>query len=94
MPDHAKLAKIHIAKKELALSEDAYRDILWLNFKVRSAKELTDQQAQEADQPLQSQRLGAQGGRPTRAAEKRWPVYRDQARPCGPTAAQGAGPLA
>lgn len=47
MPDHAKLAKIHIAKKELALSEEAYRDILWLNFKVESAKELTEQQAQE-----------------------------------------------
>ena len=26
--DRAKLAKIHIAKKELALTDEAYRDIL------------------------------------------------------------------
>jgi hypothetical protein len=47
MPAHTKLARIHIAKKELALSEESYRDILWLNFKVRSAGELTEQQATE-----------------------------------------------
>lgn len=45
MPDHAKLAKIHIAKKELGLSEESYRDILHLHFQVESAAKLTDRQA-------------------------------------------------
>lgn len=44
-PTHAQLAKIHIAKKELHLTEDIYRDILALYFKAGSAKELTDRQA-------------------------------------------------
>ena len=43
--DRAKLAKIHIAKKELALTDDAYRDILRLHFGVESARELDDRQA-------------------------------------------------
>ena len=42
--DRAKLAKIHIAKKELALTDDAYRDILRLHFGAESAKELNDRQ--------------------------------------------------
>ena len=42
--DRAKLAKIHIAKKELALTDDAYRDILRLHFQAESAKELNDRQ--------------------------------------------------
>ena len=44
-PTRAQLAKIHIAKKELQLTDDIYRDILALNFNVESAKELTDRQA-------------------------------------------------
>ncbi|MBV5329995.1 MAG: DUF1018 domain-containing protein, partial [Chlorobium sp.] len=44
-PSHNALAKIHIAKKELALTEEAYRDILQLTFQVASARELTEQQA-------------------------------------------------
>jgi phage gp16-like protein len=39
------LAKIHIAKKELALTDEAYRDILRLNFRVGSAKDLSESQA-------------------------------------------------
>ena len=42
--DRAKLAKIHIAKKELALTDDAYRDILRLHFQAESARELNDRQ--------------------------------------------------
>jgi hypothetical protein len=45
MPDNAKLAKIHVAKKELAITDESYRDILRLHFKVDSAKALTDRQA-------------------------------------------------
>ena len=41
----ANLAKIHIAKKELGLSDEAYRDILGLHFQVQSARKLTDRQA-------------------------------------------------
>lgn len=44
-PTHAQLAKIHIAKKALHLTDDSYRDILALYFKAVSAKELTDRQA-------------------------------------------------
>lgn len=36
----AELAKIHIAKKQLGLDEDTYRDMLWTVARVRSAKEL------------------------------------------------------
>lgn len=36
----AELAKIHIAKKELGLDEDTYRDILWAVCRARSAAEL------------------------------------------------------
>jgi len=46
-PSNSALARIHIAKKELALTEEAYRDILWINFRVGSARELTEQQALE-----------------------------------------------
>lgn len=42
--DRAKLAKIHIARKELALTDEAYRDILRLYFGAESAKELNDRQ--------------------------------------------------
>jgi phage gp16-like protein len=44
-PSQAALAKIHIAKKELGLTDESYRDILHLHFKVDSAARLTDRQA-------------------------------------------------
>jgi len=46
-PSKSALARIHIAKKELALSDATYRDMLGFNFGVESAKELTEQQALE-----------------------------------------------
>jgi phage gp16-like protein len=39
---NAQLAKIHIAKKALALDDDAYRQILWTIARVRSARDLDD----------------------------------------------------
>jgi len=39
------LAKIHIAKKELALDDDSYRTLLAARFQAQSAKELNFQQA-------------------------------------------------
>ncbi len=44
-PTRAQLAKIHIAKKELQLTDEIYRDILAMTFKVESAKDLSDRQA-------------------------------------------------
>jgi len=45
MPDRKTLAKIHIAKKELNLSDEEYRQILYDCFGVDSSKYLTDEQA-------------------------------------------------
>ncbi len=45
MPDHKALAKIHIAKKELGLSDEEYRQILYDCFGVDSSKYLTEEQA-------------------------------------------------
>ena len=45
MPVQKLLAKIHIAKKELALSDEVYRDVLSSLFKVHSSSCLTDRQA-------------------------------------------------
>ena len=44
-PSKAALAKIHIAKKELGLTDESYRDMLYLHFQVESAKQLDDRQA-------------------------------------------------
>ena len=44
-PSRAALAKIHIARKELNIPEDAYQDMLALHFQVTSASKLTESQA-------------------------------------------------
>ena len=44
MPTSADLAKIHIAKKELGLTDEVYRDMLHVHFQVSSAKDLKPQQ--------------------------------------------------
>ena len=62
--DRAKLAKIHIAKKELALTDEAYRDILRLHFGVESAKALNDRQAVAL-----LNRFKAKGWKPTERPE-------------------------
>ncbi|MGD9949871.1 MAG: regulatory protein GemA [Desulfobulbus sp.] len=46
-PSKSALARIHIAKKELGLADEVYRDILGFNFGVESARDLTEQQALE-----------------------------------------------
>lgn len=45
MANNKLLAKIHIAKKELGLEDEIYRDILYRKFRVRSSKSLADSQA-------------------------------------------------
>lgn len=44
-PSKADLAKIHIAKKELGLTDEVYRDILKSRFRKDSAAKLTSGQA-------------------------------------------------
>jgi len=45
MPSKADLAKIHIAKKELGLTDQVYRDILQARFRKDSSAKLTSSQA-------------------------------------------------
>ena len=45
MPTRSDLAKIHIAKKELGLTDEAYRDIMRERFGKDSAAKLTGSQA-------------------------------------------------
>ena len=45
VPSKADLAKIHIAKKQLGLTDEVYRDILRARFKAESSRDLTDRQA-------------------------------------------------
>jgi hypothetical protein len=44
MPTRAQLAVIHIAVKELHLTDEVYRDILWLRFRKESACDLTPEE--------------------------------------------------
>jgi len=46
-PTRAEYAKIHIAVKELGLTDENYRDMLEFNFGVQSAKDLTAAQVAE-----------------------------------------------
>jgi phage gp16-like protein len=50
----ANLAKIHIAKKELNLDDDIYRDILHTQFKKRSSRDLSDFQCVKLLQHFES----------------------------------------
>ena len=44
MPDRKTLAKIHIAKRELGLSDAEYRRILYLCFGVSTSKSLREEE--------------------------------------------------
>lgn len=46
-PTRPQLAKIHIAKKELSLTEEVYRDILRLQFSVDSSSKLSRFKAEQ-----------------------------------------------
>lgn len=82
MPKPQQLAKIHIAKKELALTDEAYRDILRLHFKVESAKDLTERQA-----TVLLNQFKAKGWQPKVAAQPRKDSSYISIKP-GPAAAQ------
>jgi phage gp16-like protein len=44
-PRKAVLAKIHVAKKELGLTDEVYRNLLFMKFQVDSTSSLNDRQA-------------------------------------------------
>lgn len=67
-PRNAELAKIHIAKKALALDDDAYRQILWTVARVRSARDLD-----HAGRQRLLEHFKACGWRPTRRARRHHP---------------------
>jgi len=84
-PTRAQLAKIHIAKKELQLTDDIYCDILALNFKVESSKDLSDRQAVQLLEIFKSKGWKAKSSTPKRQ-KKRSSTF-ITIKP-GPTAAQ------
>ena len=45
MPSRNLLAQIHIAKKDLGLTDTEYRDILYNNTKKESSKDISDPEA-------------------------------------------------
>lgn len=68
MPSKANLAKIHIAKKALQLTDETYRDMLHLHFEVDSASMLNDRQCTVMLNHLKAK--GWQPTRPTKAGKK------------------------
>lgn len=51
---NAELAKIHIAKKQLGMDDDTYRDMLWILCGVRSAADLSPGARKEVLEHLKS----------------------------------------
>ena len=70
MPSRADLAKIHIAKKELGLPDEVYRDIMRERFGQESAAKLTPGQAFQLVQHFSSM-----GWKPKYAQQKLPGVY-------------------
>ena len=68
MASRANLSKIHIAIKELGLSDDTYRDILHVNFNTRSSKDLNDLQCVRLLQHFEG--LGWKQAKPRRHGRK------------------------
>ena len=69
MASRANLAKIHIAKKELNLDDDIYRDILHVQFKKRSSANLSDLQCVKLLQHFESLGWKQSEGKPKKAAD-------------------------
>jgi phage gp16-like protein len=65
---NTELAKIHIAKAQLRLDDDTYRDMLWTLARVRTAKELTSDGRRRVLDHLRSRGFVDRGrGRPHNA---------------------------
>lgn len=85
MPTAADYAKIHIATKELGIDDDSYRDLLYMHFQVRSAKELAPRQVTALLNKLRDK-----GWQPKNGGKRRPARERDNflAIPDGPAAKQ------
>jgi len=75
MASRANLAKIHIAKKDLGLDDDIYRDILYVQFKKRSSRDLSDLQCTRLLQHFESL-----GWKPASTPQSRVPGSRSHGR--------------
>lgn len=62
MPTHADYAKIHIAIKEIGMTDQQYRDLLTINYGVSSSKQLNGRQIGELLRLLRNK-----GWKPARA---------------------------
>jgi phage gp16-like protein len=62
------LAKIHLAKKQLGLDDDAYRDMLWVAARVRSASDLDEYGRRSVIEHLR--KCGATFARPKKAGKR------------------------
>lgn len=66
MNRNSELAKIHIAKKELGIDDDTYRDMLWTIARVRSAKDLDEKSRRDVLEHLKSRGFKSKtNGRPS-----------------------------
>lgn len=93
----AQLAKIHIAKKDLGLSDDIYREVLFHRFGVDSARDLTDAQLVDLvryfrDHGWRPKRPGKAEGGGQKAEGKKQGRDPARGRPQN-MAAEGRGPL-
>jgi phage gp16-like protein len=69
---NVELAKIHIAKNQLALDDETYRNMLWTIARVRSAKDLTSDGRRRVLDHLRSRGFKDLGrGRPHNADNSR-----------------------
>jgi len=59
---NTELGKIHIAKKQLGMDDDTYRDMLWTIARVRSAKDLDHAGRKAVLEHMK--RVGFKGNRP------------------------------
>lgn len=62
------LAKIHLAKKQLGMSDDAYRAMLWTAARVRSSSELDEHGRRSVIEHLR--KCGAKFARPKKAGKR------------------------
>ena len=75
MANNKQLAKIHIAKKDLGISDSAYRDLL-SGWGVSSSKELSEKQADEVIEGLK--KIGFKPKRASRQSSVHSPQIRIQ----------------
>ena len=79
----AELAKIHVAKKQLAMDEETYRTMLMSQFGVESARDLSAYQRKSCI--LYMQRLGFEGKRGKGTPQRLSLIHIFPTKPCSPS---------